>query len=184
MPDETKELSDKNLVHLAQAGSEQAFEEIYRRHCVSVTATMREYSSNPQDVEEGVQETFTRAFANLYSFGSKGTYVKSWLKRIGRNLMLDKVRRVENSRRSNASLDDVLEVRGDPLQEIDPNLRLKIQGAYEKLSLDRQRLIYLRLVEGRTYPEIREITGLSHTTLSPRIFRARTEMKERLQEYR
>lgn len=84
------ERTDKQLVDLTVAGDEAAFECIFERHKRRIAALAGRFFRNPEEIEEIIQISFTKAYFDLKSFrGSHEFSLPSWLNRIATNTCLN-----------------------------------------------------------------------------------------------
>src|SRR5262245_35732473 len=95
--------ADAPLVARAQAGDMKAFEQLVDRHGRRVYRMILGITGDESDAEDGVQNTFLKAYQNLGGFQGHAKF-SSWLLRIAMNEGLEVLRR----RRSkfNRSLDE------------------------------------------------------------------------------
>ncbi|MGI5142230.1 MULTISPECIES: sigma-70 family RNA polymerase sigma factor [unclassified Streptomyces] len=149
---------------------------------------------NRVDAEDLVQDTYAKAYAHFDQF-QQGTNVRAWLDRILTNTFLNNNRKArrEPARSRTGEIEDWEQAQADfPLlpglrsaeAEVldrlgDPNVR----AALHALPTEQQVTIYLCDVEGFTYREIADITGVTTNTVGSRIHRARHHMRELLQDY-
>ena len=84
--------TDRELVEEFRCGSNPAYEAIYRAYRGRVTRTCRRYLHDDRDVEEAVQDTFTRAYLALGRFNGQFR-LGAWLCQIAANVSLDRRRR-------------------------------------------------------------------------------------------
>src|SRR5688572_9729804 len=85
--------TDNQLVDLVLAGDGTAFEQIFDRHKRLVAVIASRYFRRPEEIEEIIQISFAKAFAELAAF--RGRYdrsLSSWLVRIASNSCLDTLR--------------------------------------------------------------------------------------------
>src|SRR5690242_11198348 len=78
-------LDDRDLVEAAARGDHSAFDAIVESHWRKVASVVGQFTRNPDEVDDTVQETFIRAFANLLGFRGQAS-VRTWLIRIAINL--------------------------------------------------------------------------------------------------
>lgn len=181
---------ESQLVDLAREGDLGAFNclvETYQRPVYNLCLRML---SAPQAAEDATQEAFISAFRSLDSF--RGGSFRSWLFRIAANACYDEMRR----RRSRAarSLDsgggeendrplDVPDTGLSPDEHAENvELRQALRHALLELPHDQRLLVVLRDVQGFEYAEIAEITGTQLGTVKSRLNRARSRLRELLQE--
>jgi len=91
---EAREASDNELVASVLAGEETAFEELFKRHRVNVGRVAGRFFRNREEVEEIVQESFTKAYFALKDYtGRNEKSFAAWLMRITVNTCYDELRR-------------------------------------------------------------------------------------------
>ncbi|WP_408609727.1 RNA polymerase sigma factor [Granulicella tundricola] len=88
-------LPDQTLVALAQAGDEDAYVELYRRHSPMAARAIRRITRNAEDTEDVLQETSIRALVHLKSFDGRSAF-STWLTRIAVNSALMLLRKRRN----------------------------------------------------------------------------------------
>src|ERR1700732_3036442 len=93
----------------ARQGDSEAFRVLVERHSRSVFRLAYRMTGNEQDAEDGVQESFLRAYRQLGRFESRANF-GTWLYRITANCSVD-LMRTKQSRHDMA--------RGESLDEID-----------------------------------------------------------------
>jgi RNA polymerase sigma-70 factor, ECF subfamily len=81
------EQNDGVAVALAQAGDSDAFHALVERHSRAIFRLAYCMTSNEQDAEDVVQETFLRAYKRLKQFESRANF-GTWLHRIAVNCAL------------------------------------------------------------------------------------------------
>lgn len=114
-------LSDRQCMALAQDGDTEAFGILYRRHRGAVNAVCRRFLGDPHTAEDAVQEVFARALKALPDSGPDMN-VRSWLKRIARNLCIDLLRERRRRPESRLGAEDTLIVdhhTGDEFESCD-----------------------------------------------------------------
>jgi RNA polymerase sigma-70 factor (ECF subfamily) len=83
---------DSEIVSAAQAGSCEAFSEIYALYSRQLYKTIISITRDPADAEDGLQETFLRAHSAIHTFEGRSS-IYSWLTRIAINSALMILRR-------------------------------------------------------------------------------------------
>ena len=96
---------DAALVARAQSGDIEAFEALVLRHARRVYRVLLGITGNHADAEDGVQNTFLKAYQHVREFQGASKF-SSWLTRIAANEGLEILRRRKARRRE--SLDDWL----------------------------------------------------------------------------
>jgi RNA polymerase sigma-70 factor, ECF subfamily len=139
---------------------------------------------------DAVQDSFIKAYRALDTF--RGGSFKSWLMRIITNTCYDVLR--ARQRRKTDSLDD-LPVENEYISALtDPHespqqfverqeLSTLITTAIQELPEEQRISIILCDVEGYSYEEIAEITGVAIGTVKSRISRSRSRVRDYLTQY-
>lgn len=100
------EPSDIDLVARVNASDDTAFEELFNRHKRRVALIAGRFFRQRAQVEEIIQETFTKAYFGLGDFGNQQeNSFASWIARIAFNSCYDELRRIK--RRPESSLSNV-----------------------------------------------------------------------------
>jgi RNA polymerase sigma-70 factor, ECF subfamily len=184
--------SDLELVHAAKDGDVTAFEQLVKRYDRKLLRIAQGVTHNAEDAQDAVQEALFKAFQNLGSFREESQF-STWLFRITVNQSLMKLRKQRAIRE--VSLDeDLQDVDMLPIEVIDwaPNpeqlywaseLRDILIGALEELPPAVRMVFVLRDIEGLSTDETAEVLNLSQTAVKARLWRARLQLRERLNKY-
>lgn len=143
----------------------------------ALRAFARTFERNPTDSDDLVQETLTRALANLDKFES-GTRLKSWLFTIMRNTFYT---RFKIRGREGPGLEDCVTsiARCEATQEW--SLRGKeLLNALDKLPPHYREALILTTVLGESYETTGEICNCAIGTVKSRVSRARQMLAEEL----
>jgi RNA polymerase sigma-70 factor, ECF subfamily len=174
----------------------ELFEEEALKHLDALYRTALRMTRNPQDAEDLVQETYLRAYRFFDKF-QPGTNIRAWLFKILTNNYINSYRKAANEPR-NTSLEDTEEfslyhqmARELPsgslgwdveAQVLDRFAEEDIREAIESLPPAFRMTVLLADVEGFSYKEIAEITGVSKGTVMSRLFRGRRLLQKALWE--
>ena len=192
------ELSNVDLVRLCQQGLQphkSCFAALMRLHQSHVDQVLYKLAPDWQDRADLAQEVWLRVYRNIKKLNEPEKF-RGWLSRIATNLFYDELRkrkRVGNP----VSLDTPRQMLdGDqmdwelPSDRPGPIETLSTQEFYEQLHIAIKGLpegfrttIVMREIEGLSYEEIAEITGVSLGTVKSRIARARLRLQEQLRPY-
>src|SRR5882724_467613 len=158
------------------------FEALVLPHLDSAFNLARWLTRDDQEAEEIVQEAFVRALR--FFAGYRGGDVRAWLLTIVRNTCYDRMRR-ERPGGLTTEFDE--EVHGVDRDEPGPEAAMLIaesaqavSRALDELPLEFREALVLREIEGLSYKEIAEVTGLPIGTVMSRLARARRRMQVRL----
>ena len=179
------------LIRAVLAGNERAFDELVGLHKRFVFNLCYRLLGDYDDADDCAQEVFIKVFKSLDSFRFESDF-KTWLYRIAVNTCKNRFRSLEyrvGQKRVRLDMHDgdekiQVELR-DPTQSPAAELKRKeigrlIQAAVKKLPTDQRLVVVLRDMEGRSYEEIIEITGLKLGTLKSKLSRARLRLRASL----
>lgn len=191
------QLSNAELVALCQQRlrPERAmFAELLRRYQSHVDKLLYHLAPDWPDRADLAQEVWIRVYRNMRRLNDPAKF-KGWLGRITTNLFYDELRRRKRTR-APLSLDAPLNLEDGsidwdvPAPDPGPVDAMMTQEFYDHL---RQAIadlpdvfrttIVLREIQGLSYEEIAEITGVSLGTVKSRIARARQRLQSDLQPY-
>ena len=188
------ETPDSELVARVRAGEEEAFEELFNRHRRRVALIASRFFRQRQEIEEIVQESFTKAFFALPEFSNQqDNSFASWLARIAFNTCYDELRRLK--RRPESALSNVNEeeaawikeqARGDGAgQDIESTAvaRDLAEKLLSRLSPE-DRLVLLMLdVEGMSVSDIARTNKWTDSKVKVRAHRARESLRRVLRKF-
>lgn len=145
----------------------------------ALRAFARTFHRDVNDADDLVQETLTKALANIHQF-QPGTAMKSWLFTIMRNAFYTKIRK--SSRESPAVGEDAAS-RPAVLATQEWTARgREIREALERLPEQQREVVMLIGVLGVSYEEAAQICGCAMGTIKSRLNRARWRLLEEMGE--
>jgi RNA polymerase sigma-70 factor, ECF subfamily len=184
---------DLDLVHASKNGDVAAFEQLVKRYDRKLLRIAQSVTHNREDSQDAVQEAFLKAYTHLATFREDSKF-STWLFRITVNQSLMKLRKQRTTRE--ASLDEDFQADGDvlPKEVTDwaPNpeqlywaseLRDILIKCLEELSPILRMVFVLRDIEGLTIDQTVEVLNVSETAVKARLWRARLQLRESLNEY-
>lgn len=171
------------------SGKEEGFNRLVLRHKDRVYGLcLRLLARDAHEAEDAAQETFVKVYHALRDFRMESKF-SSWLYRIAvntcKNRMVSRSYRESRNRRDPETMDADM-ARSAPAPDRlleDKDKRERIESAIARLPEDQRVLVVLRDVEGRSYEEIAEATGLNSGTVKSRLNRGRGQLKEWLRGY-
>ena len=171
-----------------QSGQEQGFNRLVLRHKDRVYGLcLRLLAGNALDAEDAAQESFVKAYHGLRAFRMEAKF-SSWMYRIAVNACKNRLassayRESQRHRDLEAADQDGAPSSPSPAQVLDAKgKREMIEAAIARLPEEQRTLIVLRDVEGRSYEEIAETTGLNPGTVKSRLNRGRGQLREWLKD--
>lgn len=179
-------MDERQLVELAGAGNEDAFEQLVKAHEARVYHLALRMTGDRETAFDLTQETFLKAWhaIGMFQFDSK---FSTWLCRIASNTCIDHLRR--KRRYQTVSLTDPEESRALDLPDssFDPAVlteraqdREAVLQALEQLPVEYRTVLSLRALEDMSYEEIGQVLDMNPGTVKSRIFRAREKMRQLL----
>lgn len=145
----------------------------------ALRAFARTFHPNPDDADDLVQETLTRAIANIDQF-SEGTRLKSWLFTIMRNTFNTKYRKAKREV-VGIPVQMLENLEHEPRQEWTAQMR-EVHAALMRLSSEHREVIFLTVVDGESYEDTASICGCAVGTIKSRLNRARHHLKVELDQ--
>jgi len=181
------EHSDAELIAAVLKGDTASFEPLVARYSPRIFATARRYARRDSEVEDIVQEVWTKSYQKLSSFRGEAPF-EHWLMRLAVRTCYDFLRGHQRNRETTFS--ELSEPESDWLDRYvnDPSSAAEDAAAARQL-LDRvlsqmapaaRMVITLLEIEERPVKEIANLTGWSVALVKVRAFRARAEMRKRL----
>jgi RNA polymerase sigma-70 factor (ECF subfamily) len=186
---DTRESHD--LIAAVLAGDQRAFDELVVLHKRFVFNLCYRLLGDYDEADDCAQEVFIKVYKSLGGFRFESDF-KTWLYRIAVNTCKNRFRSLEYRLGQRSVRLDGEDEQDRKQMEIgthkhSPATALKrreigrlIQAAVNKLPTDQRLVVVLRDMEGRTYEEIMEITGLKLGTLKSKLSRARLRLREAL----
>ncbi len=186
-------LADDKLVKAAKSGDEEAFSGLVQKYKKPLHFHILKMIKAEEQVEDLVQEAFSKAFNSLDSYRS--TYAFStWLYRIATNHTIDYLRKKKlqtvsmNEPLNRGEGEMKLQIPDEKAQADRRILRKQRQNivrkAIEDLPNKYRNVIHLRHMQEKSYQEISEELTLPLGTVKAHIFRAREMLYKALKDQR
>lgn len=179
--------TDAHLVARALAGSQEAFRDLVLRFERPVFSLIARMVQDPATAEDLTQEAFVKAYRSLRTYDASRK-LSSWLFKIAHNTTIDHLRRhVPDTVSLEAPQDE--EGRGglaavlsdasveDPAAAAERrDMARSLERAISRLRPEYREAVVLFYLEGATYQEICDVTGLPLGTVKTNLHRARKEL--------
>lgn len=187
------EAPDVALVERARGDDVAAYDELVRRYQERIYATVYHMTSNHEDANDLVQDTFVKAYRALKSFKGDSSFY-TWIYRIAVNKTINFLKQRKN--RIQMSLNDLdFNAENDPdlvalVSDNTPRrdlglseLQDKLNAAMQKLSEHHRMVVTLHDIQGLSHEEIGEIMDCNVGTVRSRLFYARQQLQALLSDY-
>ncbi len=181
---------DIRLMRLVAEGDTTAFEKLVERHQALVAGTVARMLSSNSDVEDIAQQVFVRVWKSAGRYVARAKFT-TWLLKITRNLVFNEMRRAKRHPRVPVQIEP--EAEEMPLKDeatatpdatlLQAELQSAIETAITLLPETQRMALVLRRYEELSYEEISDVLDLSVPAVKSLLFRARTELRERLRDY-
>ncbi|MFN2508300.1 MAG: RNA polymerase sigma factor [Chthoniobacterales bacterium] len=184
------DLEDVRLMQLAQTGDTAAFEQLVERHQSLVAGTVGRMLGSNSEVEDIAQQVFVRVWKSARRYVPTAKFT-TWLLKITRNLVFNELRRRKRHALTPLQSDpegeemQLKDERGQRPDEVllERELHGAIEAAIGELPETQRMAVVLRRYEELSYDEIAEVLDQSVPAVKSLLFRARTELRERLKAY-
>ncbi len=184
-------MDEQALIDSARRGDARAFNQLVLLYQGMAYNVAYRIMADPDAASDATQDAFLSAYKAMRKF--RGGSFKAWLLRIVTNACYDQLRR--KKRRPSSSLDDLpveadhSQYMQDPAEQPDEyverqELGSTIQAGISTLPVEQRTVLVLSDVQGLSYNEIAEVTGLSLGTVKSRLSRGRARLRDYLVEQR
>jgi RNA polymerase sigma-70 factor (ECF subfamily) len=184
---------DALLIKAFQRGDKKAFDQLVIRHKDRIFNLCYRFLGDYEEANDSAQEAFVKAYGSLKTFRLESAF-STWLYRIAVNTCKNKLGSSgHKAKRKTVSLDNPgnnedgplpMEIQNgspSPLARMEEKERMRlVQTALDTLPTEFKMVVALRDIEGLSYEDIAEITGLNLGTVKSRIARARTDLRNKL----
>ncbi len=170
---------------------DQAYRKLLSKYRSQIYNLILKIVHNPNEVEDLVQESFSKAFNSIANFNKEFAF-STWLYRIATNSSIDFLRK---RRLKTFSIDSPIKTKDDeytmeiPDSTSEPGKNIMqsqrdalVQDAIQHLPAKYRRVIEMRHLQERTYEEIADDLKLPLGTVKAHIFRAREMLYKMLRD--
>jgi RNA polymerase sigma-70 factor (ECF subfamily) len=185
---ELPELTDADVVRLAQLGDASAFERIYQLHSRKIYNLCLRMTGDRTEAEDLTQDVFLQLLRKIDTFRNESAF-STWLHRMSVNIVLMRFRKKPIAE---ASLDTIINPGEEsstlPKEFGQPDLRLNgvidritLRAAINELPPGSKAMFILHDVQGYNHDEIAEMFGCSVGNSKSQVHKARMRLRELLQ---
>lgn len=137
------------------------------------------YCRNKEEAQDNLQDTFLEIFKNVKKFKNKGSF-EGWIKRIAINKAIDKYKK---SIKTKTIENHVLKTDEITVEHINEIPLSTILNFIQQLP-DQYRLVFnLYELDNYSHAEISELLSISVNTSKSNLFRAKKNLKLKIEEY-
>lgn len=182
-------ISESEIVKRILTGEKELYEILIRRNNQKLYRVIRGYIVDNAEVEDIMQNTYLKAFEQLYQFKQSSTFA-TWLIRIGINEALARLREkskllnLSSSYKENKSY-SIFEIPDN--DQLNPEKRIimneakqLMERAIDSLGVDYRTVYIMREIEEMKMTEISECLDISVSNAKVRFHRAKKMLKEKL----
>jgi len=172
---------DMAVIRRAQRGDERAFALIVRAYEAPIFNYVLRMVGDRTLAEDLTQDVFLRVFHGLRGYSRRARFT-TWLFQVAKNRVIDEMRAVERRPRTLVAIEDApqLEVVDAPIEQGE-TIEILLREV-DKLSPDLKEALLLRDIAGLSYNEISDTLDVTLATVKWRIFKAREEVQQALEE--
>ncbi|MBI4445480.1 MAG: RNA polymerase sigma factor [Acidobacteria bacterium] len=193
----TKGMEQPQLVEGLRKLEDEAIDELVHQYSRPLFGVILNYTKNPQDAEEILQDTLVKIVRKIETFRDQGD-IWPWIKRIAINNSIIWLRKNRATREHELRMDDHLPQfsadgqHSHPVFDwgVDPEQLLLnkevgglIYDAVQVLPFEYRAPLVLREIEGYSIREISALLGIKEAATKTRIHRARLFVRERLAKH-
>ena len=173
--------NDNQIIEQLRAGSKEAFRSLYDAVGPKIHAFSLSYLKNEADAEELLQEVFLKLWEVRETL-DKSKNIKSFLFKICINLIYDLIRRknIEQAYLHYSGINNQLNSDSTWHEVIYNEMLNNLQHLISAMPEQRQRIFRLSKEDGLSNDEIAQQLNLSRRTVENQLYRAITNLKEKL----
>ena len=165
-------------------GDMEAFRLLVEMHQARVIGTISKMLGSDAESEDLAQQVFIRIWKSAPRYRPTAKFT-TWLFRITRNLVFNELRRKRHFADQSEVIPEAVEraEREPDRVLLEGELQRAIREAINQLPESQRMAIILRRYEEMSYEDIAKVMGTSVPAVKSILFRARAELRERLQKY-
>jgi RNA polymerase sigma-70 factor (ECF subfamily) len=175
--------AERWLVERHRHGDPKAFDEIYERYSEMVFNLVLRFASDREDAADWTQEIFVRVFRHLPKFRFRSR-LKTWVYRVAVNHCRSQVsrRRLKTVTLDEPHMPDPRDPgRGPESTTLATETGRRVADALSQVPPLFREAVVLRDIEGLSYDEIAQVSGIRLGTVRSRIARGRQHLREILE---
>jgi len=188
MPPDYREESDVQLMLRVKAGDRDAFAKLVEKHQRGIFNAAYRYVNDSTGAEDLAQEVFIKVWKARERYEPTAKFT-TWLYHIASNLCLNEVRDRARHKIVQVVPGEALEGAGDggfdrPTKKVRQDEMVEeVRDAIESLPAGQRMAVILDKYQGFTDQEIGDAMGLTVPAVKSLLFRARENLRKRLEKY-
>ncbi|MGA8655292.1 MAG: sigma-70 family RNA polymerase sigma factor [Chthoniobacterales bacterium] len=165
-------------------GDMEAFRRLVETHQARVVGTISKMLGSDAEAEDLAQQVFIRVWRSAPRYQPTAKFT-TWLFRITRNLVFNELRRKRHFVDQADEMPEPAERRDQEPDQVlmEGELQSAIQDAINRLPESQRLAIILRRYEEMSYEEIATVMDTTVPAVKSILFRARAELRERLEKH-
>jgi RNA polymerase sigma-70 factor, ECF subfamily len=174
-------VDDRDLIGRVLAGDPRAERAMYDAHVDRVFRLVYRMTGDPDRAQDYTQEAFIRAFRSLAEFRGDSA-LSTWICAIAVSVTLNGLRSVRRAQERELGLDQAPTLGVQPV-EADPDLKLRLASAIDRLPDGYRAVFVMHDIEGYTHQEIAAALGVQPGTSKAQLSRARARLRTTLADF-
>jgi RNA polymerase sigma-70 factor (ECF subfamily) len=174
---------DEAVLARVRRGDSEAYGELVRRYQDKIYSIACGFVGPGDDALDVTQDVFVRAYSELGKFRGQSSFY-TWLYRIAVNMGIDRVRKLKRERLAtvdDAAIQALVPDLDDPARILETKeLAQAVERAMERLSPKLRTVMMLHDAQGLSMHEVAQILGCRPATVRTRLFRARSQVRDRV----
>lgn len=178
-------VSDERLLERCGSGDQAAFQALYERHNRMIYNLLFRMLGNHSDAEEVLPDVFVRVWLKAADFRGQSR-VSTWIYRIAANMAMDRLRSGKSTKevfwddlppQERAMPDRNETVEGPEHAVLRQEEHQRLADAMALLNPEERLLLTMYHLQGCSYAEIEETTGITSANIKSKLFRARRRLR-------
>ncbi|MBW2490284.1 MAG: sigma-70 family RNA polymerase sigma factor [Deltaproteobacteria bacterium] len=181
------------LIRAVQSGDLTAFDKLVLKHKDRLFNMVYWFLGDYNEANDCAQETFIKAFKSIKKFRFESAF-STWLYRIAVNTCKNRIKssayrwkkrtvslETSSGSKNDNPLSEIVNDSPTPVMALEKKERMiQIQTAIHSLPEEQNQVVVMRDIQGLSYQDISDITGLNLGTVKSRLARGRLELRNRL----
>lgn len=175
------EFNEIEVLIQLKAGNAEAFALIYDHYKYKITNNLLRLLRSEELAEEVLQELFVKIWDTRQQLDPEKSF-RAYLFRIAENMVIDYYRKAARDKKVRDKLTGTGSELYSHIEEtiFSRESALILQGAIDLLPPQRKHVFTLCKLEGRSYKEVSEMLGISHSTINDHLLKANKFLKQHL----